>query len=88
MKTKQGLFLRKVGMQYRLVDSATGDVNLTNVYTMNQTAAMLWEHIGDNEFDVDSLTDWLCDIYDVEHEVAKADVKLMVEEWKHLGLIV
>lgn len=88
MKIKEGLFLRKVGRQYMLVDEAADQVSLTNVYTMNGTAAFLWEKIGGQEFDTDILVAWICEQYDAETTVVEKDVKALVDEWKRLGLLV
>lgn len=88
MKIKDGLFLRKVGRQYMLVDEAADEVNLTNVYTLNGTAAYLWEKIGNQEFDVAMLVAWICEKYDVEASVVEKDVKALIAEWQKLGLLV
>lgn len=88
MKTKQGLILRKVGTKYMLVDNDTDNINQSNVYTMNQTAAMLWQHIGQETIDFAELTCWLCGNFEVEQEEAEADIQKTIEDWKRLGLIV
>ena len=87
MKIKEGLYLRKVGSQYMLVDNSQEEVDFTNVYTMNASAAYLWEKIGEQEFDDDLLVEWLCEKYEVEPEQAKADVVKLTTEWKKLALV-
>lgn len=42
---KEGLKLRKVGKQYMIVEACEGNVNMSHVYSLNQTAAQMWERI-------------------------------------------
>lgn len=86
-KTK--LELRKIGNKYMLVDSVDGCVNLTNVYSMNKTAAWLWEAVckGDNRTP-EELAERLCKEYSVEYARALHDVRHQLEEWKKMGLLV
>lgn len=69
-----------------IVNIGTDQVNLTDVFTLNETAAQLWEHIGENEFSCEELADWLCSEYEVERDVALRDVQRQVAEWKTFGL--
>lgn len=64
------------------VDS--GQVNLTEVYTLNATAAALWKWVQGREFTSADLTDYLCEHYQVERSVAQQDVERLLAEWHHL----
>lgn len=87
MRTKEGLTLRKVGNQFLIADSNGRGVNHTKVYSMNKTAAYLWEKVLDKDFEVQQLVELLCEKYDIDEVTASQDATLLVEEWKKIGLI-
>lgn len=49
VKTKKNLKLRKVGPHYMIVNADGGQVNMTQVFKLNQTAALLWEKLSEKE---------------------------------------
>ena len=87
MKIKSNLTLRRVGKNYMVVEMSDETVNLTNVYTMNETAAWLWEACGTGEFSQEILVKRLCDEYEVSEEQAAADVDHLIKEWVNYGLV-
>lgn len=87
MKLKSQLKLRKMGSVYMLVDALAGEVNLTNVYTLNSTAAQIWQQVGEGELVMEQLAEFVCQEYEVEYDQALEDVKALVEEWQRLGLV-
>ena len=52
MRLKPNLKLRQVGSRHMLVDVCSDNINLTNVYTLNETAAFLWDSLADTDFNV------------------------------------
>lgn len=88
MKLKKNLAVRRVGRQYIVVDLSSTNVNIADVYTMNATAAWLWERIGGDSFTSSMLVDWLCARYDVEASRAAGDVEAMLADWRRFGLVV
>ena len=87
MKLKSQLKLRKMGSVYMLVDALASEVNLTNVYTLNSTAAQIWQQVGEGELVMEQLAEFVCQEYEVEYDQALEDVKALVEEWQRLGLV-
>ena len=69
-----------------MVDARPQAADLTDVYTLNETAARLWEHIGHDEVRVPELASWLSLEYGIEYEAALADVTRQIEEWRLYGL--
>lgn len=86
MRLKENLRLRKVGSKYMIVDTATEQVNMVDVYTMNETAAMLWQAFAEREFTAEEMVETLCQEYDVTPEQAAADVEALLREWTEFGL--
>lgn len=87
MKAKANLKLRKVGDRYMLVDVSEKDANVTNVYTLNDTAAFVWTRLTAGATGERELADALCDEYDVEPATALADVRKLAASWRESGLI-
>lgn len=85
---KPNLTLRRIGNKYMIVEASESCVNLTNVYSMNETAARLWEAInkGDNRTPAELAED-LCVAYRVDYDRALRDIELQMEEWKKMGLL-
>lgn len=81
------LKLRKVGRHSMIVDVCSDNINLTNVYELNATAAWLWESVAGIDFTEDTLVDLLCDSYDVSPEQARADIRRLLEKWRKLHLM-
>ncbi|MGM9619880.1 MAG: PqqD family protein [Bacteroidaceae bacterium] len=86
---KSGLKLRKIGRKHMIVETSDSCVNLSNVYSLNETAAWLWEAISDGgEHNPEELADRMCVIYNVEHDRALHDVECQIGEWEQMGLLV
>lgn len=89
MRIKQGLTLRHIGIEYVIVIPGQGTVDMTSVYTLNETAAWLWQQLEDEEFTMDTMVDLLMSHYDhVEQERVMDDVKALVDQLLKQGLIV
>lgn len=87
MQLKKNLRLRKVGSKYMIVDTATEQVDMVDVYTMNETAAWLWQTFAERDFTTDEMVETLCQEYDVTPEQAAADVEALLREWTEFGLL-
>ena len=88
MKLNPKLKLRQVGKKFMVVDAETGSSRMTNVFTFNESAAMLWQRIGANSFVPEDLALWLCEAYEVDLATARADVDVLLRCWIDGGLVV
>lgn len=79
--------LRKLGRHYMIVGACADDANLTNVFSLNDTAAFLWEQVAGKEFDAEALAAILTDNFEVDAATARADVDAMLEKWRGFSLI-
>lgn len=84
MKLNNRFYLRKVADENILVDGS-GKLDLTPVFSLNESAAWLWTRIGEEEFTEEKLVEWLCAEYDVDVDVAESDVHSIVLLWKQYG---
>ena len=80
--------LRHIGSHYMIVDSCADNANLTNVFTLNDTAAYLWESVRGIEFTAEDLVKLLCDQYEVDVKQAREDVASLLSSWQEYHLIV
>lgn len=65
--------------------SAAAD--MSSVCILNEPAAWLWTRIGDAEFDIALLVEWLCEEYEVDKETADADVRELIKVWEEYGIV-
>jgi len=86
MKLKPNLKLRKIGSRYMVVD-ATDTIDLAHVFTLNKTAAWLWQEAEGREFTAETLAARLCEAFDVDENRALQDVQRQLDEWKTFGLL-
>ncbi len=86
MRLKENLKLRKIGNRYMIVEAGEA-VDLTNVYTLNATAAWLWEEAEGRDFTVEELVRKLCARYEVDEQTALADVSGQIAQWEEFGLL-
>jgi hypothetical protein len=62
-------------------------VDLSTVYTLNSSAAWLWEQLKGKEFTIDTIVDLLCENYDVDIEQAKSDAEILLQDFQKQGLL-
>lgn len=87
MKLRSDLVLRTIGSDHLIVDPSQGMVDLSTVYTLNSTAAWLWEQLKGKEFNIDSIVELLCENYDVDMDQAKSDAEILLQDFQKQGLL-
>lgn len=86
MKLNEALVLRQVGGEYMIVNPFTDTVDMTQVYSLNDTAAWLWQQLEGKDFTVQEVADLLCSEYEVDKETALADAEELCTQWKESGM--
>ncbi|MGM9739234.1 MAG: PqqD family protein [Candidatus Cryptobacteroides sp.] len=87
MKINDNLRLRKIGSRSMVVKEVEGEVNMTDVFTLNPTASDIWSAFSGKDFTEEDLVSYLVDNYEVARERAAADVAALLTQWKEYGLI-
>ena len=87
MKINDNLRLRKIGSRSMVVKEVEGEVNMTDVFTLNSTASDIWSVFSGKDFTEEDLVGYLIDNYEVSRERAAADVADLLSRWKEYGLI-
>ena len=88
MKLNPNLKLRRIGSIYMVVDSKTQEVNMDNVYQLNETAATVWRAAEGKEIEPKALAEALCSDYEIEPVEALSDIHELLALWREYGLII
>ena len=87
IRNRHNIHLRKMGSRYMIVNPSSSAINMTDVYTLNESAAFLMRKCLDSEsFEIADLASWLMEEYDVAPELATSDATATAEEWLRLEL--
>lgn len=86
MKLNKDLVLREVGGEYMIVNPFSDTVDMTQVYSLNETAAWLWQQMEGKEFSVSDLVAVLREEYEVDEETATVDLTELCQQWLAAGL--
>ena len=87
MKKKPGINMRNICGENIIVAEGNVNIDFTNILSLNESAAYLWQRIGDEHFDIDTLTQWLMEEYEVDIDTARQDVIAMADKWLELNII-
>ncbi|MFD2905941.1 PqqD family protein [Sphingobacterium anhuiense] len=87
MKLRTDLVLRTIGSDHMIVDPSQDMVDLSTVYTLNDSAAWLWEQLQGIEFSSATVVDLLCEHYDVTETQAQADAEILIQDFEKQGLL-
>ena len=87
IKDRQIIKLRKMGSRFMIVNPSSSVINLTDVYTLNESAAFLLSKCLECEsFETADLAAWLIEEYGIDAELANADAAATADEWLRLEL--
>ncbi len=76
MKLKSGLVLREVAGQFVIVPTGERVREITSVVYISSSAAFLWEHMQNHDFDENSLLQIIMENFDgVSEKQALADIR-------------
>ena len=87
MKTKKGFKLRNVCGENVIVADGIENIDFSKIISMNESAAYLWNKIGDTDFNVDKLVALLLDEYEVDETTARNDAEQLIKKWLEAGII-
>ncbi len=87
MKAKHGFNLRTVCGENILVAEGEENIDFSNIISMNESSAYLWNSIQGKDFEEKDLVDLLIEMYEVDEETATRDARLLVDQWKQAEII-
>ena len=93
MKAKPGFNIREVCGEQIIVAEGVENLDFTNIISMNESSAFLWNSVQDKVFTIDDLADLLVDNYVIDEntpldrERAKKDAQAMLDKWVEAGIV-
>lgn len=87
MKAKPGFNLRVVCGENIIVAEGEENIDFSNIISMNESSAYLWQNIQGKEFTPEDLVGLLTQEYEVDEATALKDVKALTELWLQAGII-
>lgn len=86
MKAKTGFNLRNVCGEQVIVAEGRENIDFSNIISMNETSAYLWNAIQGKDFTVDDLVELLTQEYDVDELTARKDAQALADQWLEAGI--
>jgi len=87
MKAKKGFKLRNVCGENVIVADGIENIDFSKIISMNESAAYLWNKIGDSNFDTETLVALLLNEYEVDETTARNDAEQLIKKWLEAGII-
>lgn len=87
MRKKTGFMLRDVCGEKVIIAEGLENLDFSKLINLNESAALIWNELGEDEFGVEQAADILCREYEVSREQAIADAQQLLDEWCKQGLI-
>ena len=88
MRIKENLVLRHIGKEHIIIVSDSDSVDLTEVYSLNETSAWIWEQVKDEDFTIEKIIDLVQERYEVDRNTATNDVLAMIDVFRTGRLII
>lgn len=87
MKLRSDLVLRHFGEEHVIIDPGQDIQDMSKLYTLNNTAAFLWQNLQGMEFSVETVFDMLMLHYEVDASEALEDARHLVRDFEKHGLL-
>lgn len=88
MKVKNGFNLREVCGENIIVAEGDENIDFSNIISMNESSAYLWQEVQKlDNFTIDTLTQLLCEQYEIDEATAKKDVTTLATQWAAARII-
>lgn len=88
MKVKNGFNLREVCGENIIVAEGDENIDFSNIISMNESSAYLWQEVQKlDNFTINTLTQLLCEQYEIDEVTAKKDVTTLATQWAAAGII-
>lgn len=93
MKTKKGFNIRKVCGQNIIVAEGKENMDFSNIISMNESSALLWNEVQGKDFSVEDMAQILMDNYQIDdntplpHDQALQDAITVSTQWRDAGII-
>ena len=86
MRIKEGFMLREVCGDNIVIPVGENSVDFKSVIKLNETGVLLWKKLEEGA-DEEQLLKVITDVYNVEDEVALADIKGFIDRLDEAGIL-
>lgn len=86
MKIKDGFVIRDICGEKVFSGEGAGNVNLTKIVRLNDSAAFLLEKVGNDDFTPESLASLLVEHYGIDENVALKDAAALCDSLSANGI--
>lgn len=87
MKAKNGFKLRDICGEKILLAEGVENIDFSDIISMNESSAYLWENIQGKTFTVNDLANLLTANYEVDEATALADATTLAKQWVDAGIV-
>ena len=87
MRAKKGFKLRDVCGEKIIVAEGKENIDFSNIISMNESSAYLWEKLYGREFAIDDMAALLTQEYEVDEDTARADCQTLAAQWQKAGIV-
>lgn len=87
MKAKNGFKLRDICGEKILLAEGVENIDFSDIISMNESSAYLWENIQGKKFTVNDLANLLTANYEVDEATALADATTLAKQWVDAGIV-
>lgn len=87
MRLRSDLILRRLGHESIIVEPGQDMVDMSKVFTFNDTAVFIWERLQGREFTLETVVEMLLENYEVEEDIARRDALALLQTFKEHGLL-
>jgi len=87
MRIKDGFKLREICGLWVITPEGVGNIDYSEIISLNESAALMWREAEGKEFSVEDLTKTLTDNYEIDTETARHDAAETLELWQNKGLV-
>lgn len=87
MKAKKGFNLRTVCGERIIVAEGEENIDFSNIISMNESSAYLWEKIAGTDFTPKDLAKLLMERYEVTEDTALKDAEQLCKQWTEADIV-
>lgn len=91
MRFREDLVLRQIGDDYVIVEPNQGKIDYSKVFTLNETAAFLWDKLKGEDFIEEDMVQLILEYYDIpalDQDKILIDIKILISTLKDNNLLV
>ena len=86
MRLRTDIHLYPAGKEFVVINPGIKN-EPSQLFPMNEAAALLWKTFQGQDFTAEAMADVLCEHYDVSHDVALNDIHQLLQTWADYRLL-